>query len=499
MTDGPRARLVVTLVFLTSLAGIQYELLLGTVSSLLLGDSVREWSLTIGVFLSAMGLGSYLSRFVDEDPVPPLVRVQVLVAAVGAVAPLGLFAVYAGAEVLLRGATLGVLLALGTGIGVEIPLLTRLLREGTSLKDALAYALAVDYLGALAASLAYPLVLYPALGVVRTAGATALINVGVAIVLLRSFPRAGGGKTRAALLAVATLALAVLVGADAWTLPLSRAVFRGEVVWAERSPYQEIALVRNNRGDTALLLDRKLQFLDRDEARYHQALVHVPMAAASSTSRVLILGGGDGLALREVWKWPVESATLVDLDEAVVDLARTHPAVAALNGGSFGDARLNVVIADAGRWVADQDAQFDVVLIDLPDPSRPSLARLYATEFYAAVARRLALGGVLVTQATSPYFTRRAYWCVVDAMEDAGLQVVPYHVNVPSFGEWGFVLGSATAVAPRRPTVEAPYLQAWDALFAFPPDMARPATRCEQHALGGDLTALYEQEARLVE
>ncbi len=498
--ETTRARLLIAVVFFTALAGIFYELILGTVSTLLLGDSVREWSLTIGVFLFAMGIGSWLSGRIEHDLLKALLRVQLGLAVVGALSPLALFIVFAWFEPATRGVMIGVLLMLGTGIGVEIPLLTRLLKDFGSFQQALAHALAVDYLGALVASLAFPLVFYPMLGLVRTAILTGGINLLAVGLLVFAFEHQLRNKLRLwAVVGVLGLAGGALFAkATVLSSFAQQKLYGGEIVWAEVSKYQDIALVRHPRGDDfALFLNRHIQFSSRDEARYHQPLVHVALGAGAPPTTVLVLGGGDGLVVREVLRWEsVTAITLVDLDPAMLRLARHDPRLVALNEGSLSDARVTVIEGDAARWLMSHSQKFDRVIIDLPDPSTPGLARLYSEEFYRSVADHLDDGGLMVTQATSPYYTRRSFWCIERSVAAAGLVTLPYHRWVPSFGEWGFVLAGKTPPRPVLPEIDAPHLEPWDALFQFPPDMARseePVNRM----LDPVLSSIYGEEVRL--
>lgn len=482
MTAKREQRALVLAIFVTALAGIVYELLFGTLSSLLLGDSILEWSLTIGVFLSAMGLGSWLSRFVRSGLVGWLVGVQVALAMVGGAAPVGLFAVYGFAEPALRGALVTVLVALGTGIGLEIPLLTRLMKEHGSLRESLASALAVDYVGALAASLAFPLLLYPLLGLVRTALVAALLNLGAAALLIAVFGERTGRRRLASgvVLGVVVLAAVAFAAAGHVGRVLDRLVYHGEVVWSETTAHQRIVVTHAAaRDELRLYLNGNLQLSSRDERRYHEALVHPAMGVAARRARVLILGGGDGLAAREVLRHEgVERVVVVDLDPGMTSLARTLTPLRRLNGGSFSDPRVRLVHDDAMRWVerARGERPFDVVLVDLPDPSTPGLARLYSTQFFRGVERRLAEGGAIATQATSPYYTREAFWCIESTVGSAGLATRAYHLGIPSFGEWGFVLG-ARALPPRipEPPIATRFMHgpAYAAMFEFAPDMAR--------------------------
>lgn len=483
-SDPREPRVIVVVVFLTALAGILYELALGTLSSLLLGDSVLEWSLTIGIFLAAMGLGSFLSGRVVLGLLRALVGTQLLLAFVGGAAPLLLFLVFAFEPEALRGALVLVLLALGAGIGLEIPLLTRLLEaRGHTLRLALASVLAVDYLGALAASLAFPLVLYPVLGLVRTALLTGVLNVAAAFLLGLTF-RASLGRARgltALAVGTGTLLCAGLFVSSHLERMVSKAMYAGELIYAERSPYQTIALTKRH-GHVALYLNGQLQLDARDERRYHEALVHPALTLAERAATVLVLGGGDGLAVRELLRDPrVAHVLLVDLDPRMTRLAREHAELRALNEDALRDPRVRIVHEDALRFLrAPSRTRFDVIVADLPDPSTPALARLYSEELYRLATQRLAPSGVLVTQATSPYFTRASFWCIETTMRRAGLSTLPYHISVPSFGEWGFVIGTRShRTRPARARHTTTFLEPphWDALFHFPADMARVPAR----------------------
>jgi spermidine synthase len=216
----------------------------------------------------------------------------------------------------------------------------------------------------------------------------------------------------------------------------------------ERTRHQEIVLTEAG-GDLRLFLNGDLQFSSRDEYRYHEALVHPAMVGRHA--RVLILGGGDGLAAREVLRYPgVRRVVEVELDPAMIELARTDRRLTALNGRALHDPRLEIVTADAFTWLRSARERFDVIVADFPDPDDAATAKLYSTEMYDGVRRRvLAPGGRLVVQAGSPYFAHEAFWAIERTVAAAGWRTRPYHVDVPSFGDWGFVLASAERISPR--------------------------------------------------
>jgi len=442
-----------SLLFLTVLViatcGLIYELIVSTVASYLLGDSITQFSTVIGVYLFSMGIGSYLSRFIEKGVPQRFVEVELAVALVGGVCAPLLFVSFTSPR-LFPVVLYGIVVVVGTLVGLEIPLLLRILKDELRFKDLVSQVLTFDYLGALAASLMFPLVLVPRLGLVRTSLLFGLVN-GVVGLWSTWLLQPVLGETRGLRVKASLTCAGLLVGlalGDRMTQLFEEQIFNDEVVFAKSSSYQRIVLTRGKRG-FSLFLNGNLQFSSVDEYRYHEALVHPAMLRAQSHARVLILGGGDGLAAREVLRYPdVKSVTLVDLDAAITSLARDYDELVNLNAGALGDARLRVVNTDAMRFLAEGDAQYDVVLVDFPDPNNFALGKLYTTGFYSLVKKRLAPEGVAVIQSTSPLFARQSFWCVDTTLKATGLWTEPYHALVPSFGEWGYVL-AAHSPRPR--------------------------------------------------
>jgi spermidine synthase len=227
-------------------------------------------------------------------------------------------------------------------------------------------------------------------------------------------------------------------------------LYADEIILSRDTPYQHIVLTRF-KDDIRLFLSSHLQFSSRDEYRYHEALVHPGLSSVPAPRSVLVLGGGDGLAVREILKYPqVERVTLVDLDPEMTRLFSTHPMLTTINQESLRSPRLRVTNADAFPWVDENRDSFDFIAIDFPDPTNYSLGKLYTTAFYTAAARHLSAQGLMVVQSTSPMFARDSFWCVVETLKQAGLRTYPYHVYVPSFGEWGFVLASKREFTPPQ-------------------------------------------------
>ncbi|WP_321575303.1 polyamine aminopropyltransferase [Oerskovia douganii] len=426
---------------LVAVGGIIYELILGTAASYLFGDSVVAFSVATGLTLFGMGIGSLLATRLATNPGLNFVRNEVALALLGGSSVLILYAAFSLTEVYWLVFVL-LSLALGVGIGVEIPLLVALLKEHGRDESVglLSKVLAVDYFGALAASLLFPFVMLPYLGLLRTAYAVALLNVLVAVFMLRRM----GRRTRWTWFSWATVTFLVVCFAASSAIEgaINTRLYQDPVLHYESTAYQKLVLTSFG-DDVRLYLSDQLQFSSLDEARYHETLAHAALTSVAAPASVAILGGGDGLLAREVLRYPgVREVTVVDLDPAVTELARTNRLVSGLNEHAFDDPRVRVVNTDAFRFVDSTDETFDAVLIDLVDPSNERIAKLYSTEFYAMVANHLRPGGVYATQATSSYFTPNAFWQVAATVRagSPGRTVVPLSVNVPSFGEWGFVL-----------------------------------------------------------
>ncbi|MCB9600379.1 MAG: polyamine aminopropyltransferase [Sandaracinus sp.] len=502
-----------TLLFVTVLviatSGLVYELLAGTVASYVLGDSVTQFSTTIGTYLFAMGLGSYLSRFVKGDVARRFLEVELAAALVGGGSAPLLFLGFARAqsfEVLLY----AVIVVIGTLVGLEIPLLMRILKERLAFEELVSKVLTFDYVGALFGSVLFALLFVPVFGLTRTSLIFGVLNAFVAVVgtyaLRPLLDRPTVVRTRVLATLVAALLVYGFVRADELTTWTEQDLYDDPIVFATQSPYQRIVVTKHAER-TSLFLNGNLQFSSLDEHRYHEALVHPVMASAARRERVLVLGGGDGLALREVFRYgEVREVTLVDLDRAMTETASRL--FGELAEHSLDDPRLTLVHDDALVWLDERAADappFDVVIVDFPDPNHFGLGKLYTSRFYRLVRRALADDGAMVVQSTSPLFARRSYWCVEATMREAGLRTAPYHATVPSFGAWGFVLARESRFEP--PTELAGALdgrlrfltnETLPSLFLFPADMS--PVEVETNRLNDQtLVRYYEAETRRLE
>ncbi|APT11875.1 polyamine aminopropyltransferase [Mycobacterium avium] len=452
--------------------GIIYELALLTLSASLDGGGIVATSLIVAGYIAALGVGALLAKPLLAHAALGFIAVEALLGVVGGLSAAALYVVFAFLDGSV-GSTwvLAVSTALIGGlVGAEVPLLMTLLQRGRTAGPAdagrtLANLNAADYLGALLGGLVWPFLLLPQLGMIRGAAATGMINLAaaavVAIFLLRQVVSARQLALALCALAAALALLATLLlrSADVETTSRQR-LYADPIIAYRHTPYQEIVVTRRG-DDTRLYLDGGLQFSTRDEYRYTESLVYP--ALGNGARSVLVLGGGDGLAARELLRQPgISRIVQVELDPAVIEIARTT--LRAANGGSLDNPRVRVLTGDAMAWLRGPNPdRFDAVIVDLPDPDTPVLGRLYSTEFYALAARALAPGGLLVVQAGSPFSTPTAYWRTVSTIRAAGYAVTPYHVHVPTFGDWGFVLAQRgdTPPAPKVPP-DAPPLRFLD-------------------------------------
>lgn len=451
ITSKERATLLVS-VLLIAVCALTYELIIATLSSYLLGDSVTQFSFTIGFFLFAMGVGSFLSRMIRQHEVRWFIIVELLTGFFGGLSAITLYAIFSLTEGFYYVSMFAVIVAVGTMIGLEIPLLTRIVANRASLGDALADILSIDYLGSLFASLAFPIILLPLLGVTQTAFLMGLFNVFAASLALNMFAYRLPERWVVGLWSAAILIGLIMLTGFLFSFRvvdvLEQQLYDDIIVFREQTSYQRVVLTRGRGNDVRLYLDGNLQFSSRDEYRYHETLVHSLMAVARHHEHVLVLGGGDGLVARELLKYDdVSQITIVDLDPEMTLFAKTNPIMQQVNMGSLDDPRVTIINQDAYKFLEDTDILYTAMIIDLPDPNNETLSKLYSLPFYQLVKRVLTPDGIFITQATSPYFVRDAFWTIVQTIEAADFQTKPLKVHVPSFGEWGFVIGSFAPIS----------------------------------------------------
>jgi spermidine synthase len=469
--------------------GLAYELVLISLGSSLIGDTVVQTSLVISTMVFAMGVGALIAKRLLSRAAEAFVFCEPLIAVIGGLSPALLLAAFAWMDT-YEPLLLIVSFIIGALVGAEIPMLLVLVPQRSD--GSFAELLAADYLGALGAGIAIPFFIVPNFGLVEGAMVVGAINLLMGLVVLfgpaRSALRA---SVRRSAIGCSIVAALLLLGGVIYAPRFERSarqqLFEDPIVVSKRTKYQEIVVTEDpafsGPRDLRLFLNGDLQFSSIDEYRYHEALVHPVMSGPHK--RVAILGGGDGLALREVLRYgDVESVTLVELDADMVQLAQTDARFRRLNKRAFDDPRVKTVVADAFTYTRKFSAKtprFDTVIVDFPDPDSLSLAKLYSVEFYTMAQHLLTPNGRMVVQAGSPGFATRAFWCINASITEAGFKVVPYHVDVPSFGSWGFMMASRSAptltftkATPKLRSMDQKSLQA---AAVFAPDRVRTDVR----------------------
>jgi spermidine synthase len=472
-------------VLVIATCGLIYELLAGTLASYVLGDSVAQFSIIIGLYLFAMGVGSWLSGFIEKDLAGKFIEVEIAVAILGGFSAPLLFLSFsrlAYFNLILYGVVIGI----GTLVGLEIPLLMRILKDQLDFKELVSRVLAFDYIGALVASLLFPIFLVPRLGLNRTSLLFGMLNAGVALWgtwLLLPLLRRNVNFLRVKAIIVLVLLVIGFIKADSLTSLAEDALFTDNIIYTQSSSYQRIVVTKGKTG-YSLFLNGNLQFNSFDEHRYHEALVHPAMMAygvgGAQPKRILVLGGGDGLALREILKYSsVETVQLVDLDPEMTGLSKKLPALAEMNRHSFDDPRVSVANADAFVWLNNTPTEpFDVAIVDFPDPNNFALGKLYTTRFYQLLKTHLKPDSAVVIQCTSPLMARQSYWCIIKTLEAVGFTVKPYQTTVPSFGIWGYALAKMQPFEEPKTVpenIELKFLndESMPLLFAFTADTSR--------------------------
>jgi len=474
-----KAVLIITS-FLVGMCSIVYELLISTASSYFLGNSVKQFSLIIGFYMASMGVGAYLSKWFKDKLIYRFVQIEIVLGLIGAFSvPLCYtyfwLADYSGFNLFV----FFLISAIGILTGLEVPLITRILENDFSLKENISNILTFDYLGALIATIAFPFILVPFVGIYKSSLFFGLLNVAVGFatfVFFRKEIHVNKLKTRILWLvgiSFASIIVFSILASGSFMQRWNRGIFKHPVVYSEQSPYQDITLTKTD-NEFRLYLNGAIQFSSRDEYRYHEALVHIPMMQHPDPQHVLLLGGGEGLAAREVLKYPVSSIQLVDIDPSIVKLASSMEVIKTLNRDAFASPKMEVIHADAFSFLIENEKKYDLIICDLPDPNTESIAKLYSNAFYQLALNRLNPNGLIVTQATSPTLTSNAFWCIEKTLEEVGFAYrYPYHIDVPSFGNWGFILASNQKLSFQfNEEIQTRFLEKeiLDHIFYFPKD-----------------------------
>ena len=429
-------------VFATGCAAIVTEYTLATLASYLLGDSILQWTIVISLMLFSMGLGSRYSRKYEARLLDRFVLIEFGLSFLCTFS--AMFCFWISAYTIHFGLVVyGIACMIGFMTGLEIPLITRINQTYESLRKNISSVMEYDYYGGLLGGALFAFVLLPFCGLTYTPVIIGSLNLVVASLIIWQFP---DRLERPRILNIQFVILLLVSGmAFAVAKPIvlygEQHKYKDKIVYQEQTRYQKI-VVTQWKDDFWLFINGSTQFSTYDEERYHEPLVHPLMGLIEERNDILLLGGGDGLAAREILKYSgVESLTVVDLDPAMTRLAQQDKIFLNINQGSLNDPRVGVINQDAYQFIKESGDLYDAIIIDLPDPKSVSLSLLYSLGFYKMVEKHLKPFGAMVTQSTSPLYSPEAFLCIKQTMQAAGFSILPYQNSVPSMGQWGWQLG----------------------------------------------------------
>lgn len=384
-------RLLLVTTLLISICSIIYELIISSISSYLQGDSVLQFSITIGLYMSAMGIGSYISKYIKDKLFNKFILIEMGVGILGGFSSLILFLVNIYTDIYVLVMYILIVL-IGIFVGLEIPILTRIIENNESnVRKNLANIFTFDYMGGLIGSILFPILLFPKLGFITTAFLVGTINIGVALLIVQKYKKFIVNYKLVCMVSIIVLIIIILfLGTGKLiTNQIEEGLYRDDVILSKQTNYQKIVMTKH-KDDMRLFLDGNLQLSSSDEYRYHEALVHIPMMYAKNHNRVLVLGGGDGLAVREILKYKeVQQIVLVDIDKEMTDLCTSDKQISKLNKNSLKNEKVTVINEDGYIYVKENKEKFDVIIIDFPDPNNENLNKLYTNVFYSYIKANL--------------------------------------------------------------------------------------------------------------
>ncbi|MEM1135924.1 MAG: polyamine aminopropyltransferase [Bacteroidota bacterium] len=442
--------------FATGLSGIVAEYILSTLATYFLGNSVFQWTMILSMMLFSMGLGSRISKFMDEYLLEKFVLIEFALSILVSLSALLAYVVsiYAsfndklyiysfeldGIVIYMMSILIGLL------IGMEIPLVTRLNESYESLRINISNVMEKDYYGSLLGGVFFAFIGLPILGLTYTPFILGGVNFLVAIGLFFRFKELIDKRYLFSIYTGGALVLAIIVSgflfADSIINYGEQKRYKDKVVYQDQSKYQKI-VVTQWKNYHWLYLNGNQQLSTFDEWLYHEPMVHPAMKLVPGAKNILILGGGDGCVAREVLKYPsVESIKLVDLDEKVTELGSKHPVFTTLNDNALNHEKVTVQNGDAYTYLQKTMDFYDAIIVDFPDPKTIEIGRLFSLEFYKLCYQHLRPSGVIIVQSGSPYYASKAFYCIEKTIKAAGFNTIPLHNQVLTLGEWGWVLGS---------------------------------------------------------
>lgn len=425
-------------VFIAGLCSIIYELLISTTATYFLGDGVRQFSLIIGIYLFSMGVGAYAAKLLDDVPLRNFILMEYFLGFAGGISVPILYFFFTSVSILVfQLLCLGVIFIIGFLTGMEIPLLTFSF-QNQNVKDNLSNVLSLDYVGGLVATLIFPFLILPFVGLFYASLIFGLMNIVLGLLLNRVFYKEDRKLMAGGILSALTITVLVFYAGNFMKV-WEQKIYKSPIIVNEQTPYQKIVMTK--RGDNVkLFINRVIQFASDDEYRYHESIVHVPFGFKPNIKKVLILGGGENLATREVVKYPgVEQIQIVDIDSTIFKLAMENKELSAINDLAPFDPRVEMIVDDAFSYLYTNADSYDLIIADLPDPASQSLARLYSKQFFGLVKRKLNPNGIFITQSGDINNSNRVCSCINNTMGAVfENNIRTFHVYIPSFGAWGF-------------------------------------------------------------
>ena len=438
-----KSRVLKIALFATGLSGIVAEYVLSTLASYFIGNPVLQFTLIVSLMLFSMGLGSRLSRSLNKNLLEIFIVIEIILSLLVSFSAIAVYTTYVSHHfswilIYLLSIFVGLL------IGLEIPLVTRINDQFEELKVNIASVLEKDYYGSLIGGLFFAFVGLPYLGLTYTPFVLGLINFTVALWLFFKLKDLIKPSFYKKLALAFMLTGAIIIIGFIFAKPIieygDQQKYRDRIVYAEQTPYQKIVLTQWN-DVYSVFINGNLQLSSFDEYLYHEPLIHPVMQLSSQKERVLLLGGGDGCAVREILKYSdVKSITVVDLDPAMTNLGKDNSILQKINKSSLSNQAVEIHNADAYKFLENSEITYDVIIIDLPDPNNVDLAKLYSKEFYQECNNHLSPGGYIITQAGSPYYATKAFYCIEKSMKSAGFQTLPLQNQVMTMGQWGWIL-----------------------------------------------------------
>lgn len=437
------SRLLMVAIFATGLSGIVAEYTLATLATYFLGDSVFQWTIILSIMLFAMGFGSRISKYIEKNILESFIAIEFLLSLLTA----GCVMITYSTAALTDHTNLIIYsfsILIGLLIGMEIPLVTRINNHYEDLKTNISSVMEKDYYGSLIGGLFFAFIGLKYLHLTYTPFLMGGINFTVAIILYVKLKKLVKPEFIWKLNTFCSFSGVLLIAGLYYVEPIvifgEQSRYEDKVVFSKQTKYQQITVTEWQNTYT-LYLNNSKQLSTFDEWLYHEPLVHPAIGITKGPIDVLIMGAGDGCAIREALKHErVNSITLVDLDPDMTDVGANHPIFKELNHSAFQHPKVKVINADAFNYLKDTQDKFDVMIVDFPDPRTVELNRLYTKEFYRICEKKLRPNGSIITQAGSPYYATRAFKTIEHTMQAAGFNTLPIHNQVLSLGQWGWIL-----------------------------------------------------------